>query len=258
MRSLSDCIAIFLSLQACKGYFIENNTMNLGIKLLVAEDDPNLGLILKTFLTQKGFTVYLATDGEEAVRAHQYEDIDACLLDVMMPIKDGFTVAQEIRTVDKRIPIIFITAKNLESDVLRGFSVGADDYITKPFSMEELLARLNATMRRTFDDGKPEKNIFRMGSIVFDYGHRKMTCGDNTRVLTSREADLLRLFAVNFNQVVERSVALQRIWKNEDFFAARSMDVYITKLRKYLSVDPSIKILNIHSIGFKLTKVDEN
>lgn len=231
--------------------------MNLGIKLLVAEDDPNMGMILKAYLTQKGYTVFLAPNGQAAIDIYNRDDIDACILDVMMPVKDGFAVAQEIRHVDKRIPIIFLTAKTLEADVLKGFEVGADDYITKPFSMEELLARLNATIRRSFDEGKPEKNIFHMGKFVFDYGHRLLTINEKSRQLTSREADLLRLFAINFNQVVERGSALQKIWKDDSFFAARSMDVYITKLRHYLSEDPSIQIVNIHSVGFKLTQVNE-
>ncbi|MBR1793347.1 MAG: response regulator transcription factor [Bacteroidales bacterium] len=231
--------------------------MNLGIKLLVAEDDPNMGMILKAYLTQKGYTVFLASDGQSAIDVYNHDDVDACILDVMMPVKDGFAVAQEIRRVDKRIPIIFLTAKTLEADVLKGFEVGADDYITKPFSMEELLARLNATIRRSFDEGKPEKNIFHMGRFVFDYGHRTLSIGDSVRQLTSREADLLRLFALNFNQVVERSSALQKIWKDDSFFAARSMDVYITKLRHYLAEDPTIQIINIHSVGFKLTQVNE-
>ena len=232
--------------------------MNLGIKLLVAEDDPNMGMILKAYLTQKGYTVLLATNGTLAIDIFNHDDVDACILDVMMPVKDGFAVAQEIRRVDKRIPIIFLTAKNLEEDVLKGFEIGADDYITKPFSMEELLARLNATIRRSFDEGKPDKNIFHMGKFTFDYGHRTLTFeGQQPRVLTSREADLLRLFAINFNQVVERGSALQKIWKDDSFFAARSMDVYITKLRRYLRDDPTIQIINIHSVGFKLTQIYE-
>ena len=231
--------------------------MNLGIKLLVAEDDPNMGMILKAYLTQKGYTVFLAADGQEAMDIYGRDDVDACVLDVMMPVMDGFEVAKEIRRTDKRIPILFLTAKNLEEVVLKGFEVGADDYITKPFSMEELLARLNASIRRAFDDGKPDKNIFHMGRFVFDYGHRSLTYGDNVRILTSREADLLRLFAINFNQVVDRASALQKIWKNDSFFAARSMDVYITKLRRYLKDDPTIQIVNIHSVGFKLTQINE-
>ena len=164
--------------------------MNLGIKLLVAEDDPNLGTILKAYLTQKGYTVVWAKDGEEALNSFDNEDVDACILDVMMPLVDGLTVAKDIRKVDKNVPIIFLTAKNLEEDKLKGFEVGADDYITKPFSMEELLARLNATMRRSFNDERPDKNIFRIGNFTFDYTHQTLTIGENTQRLTAKECDL--------------------------------------------------------------------
>ncbi|MBP5341419.1 MAG: response regulator transcription factor [Bacteroidales bacterium] len=227
--------------------------MNLGIKLLVAEDDPNLGTILKAYLTQKGYTVVWAKDGEEALNSFDNEDVDACILDVMMPLVDGLTVAKDIRKVDKNVPIIFLTAKNLEEDKLKGFEVGADDYITKPFSMEELLARLNATMRRSFNDERPDKNIFRIGNFTFDYTHQTLTIGENTQRLTAKECDLLRIFAINFNQLVDRNTTLQKIWKDDSYFAARSMDVYITKLRKYLKADPTVEIVNVHGVGFKLT-----
>lgn len=226
--------------------------MNLGIKLLVAEDDPNLGTILNAYLSQKGYNVCLATDGQMAIETYQKEDVDACILDIMMPLKDGFTVAKEIRRVDKKTPILFLTAKNLEADKLKGFEIGADDYITKPFSMEELLARLNANIRRAFDDGKPEKNIFHFSNTTFDYGHRTLTVNGETRTLTTKECDLLRVFAINFNQLVDRNSTLQKIWKDDSFFAARSMDVYITKLRKYIKDDPQLEIVNVHGIGFKL------
>lgn len=228
--------------------------MNLGIKLLVAEDDPNLGTILKAYLTQKGYTVMWAKDGEEALKVFDEEDVDACILDVMMPLKDGFTVAKEIRKVDKNVPIIFLTAKNLEEDKLKGFEVGADDYITKPFSMEELLARLNATMRRSFNEERPDKNVFRIGEFTFDYSHQTLSLGENVQRLTAKESDLLRMFAINFNQLVDRNTTLQKIWKDDSYFAARSMDVYITKLRKYLKGDPSVEIVNVHGVGFKLTR----
>ena len=231
--------------------------MNLGINLLVAEDDPNLGTILKAYLTQKGYTVFLDVDGQAALDIYQNDDVDACILDIMMPVKDGFTVAKEIRKVDKRIPIIFLTAKNLEADKLKGFEIGADDYVTKPFSMEELLARVNATIRRSFDDGKPDKNIFHIGNFVFDYGHQTLTCGDNVQRLTMKECELLRMFAMNFNQLVDRTSTLQKIWKDDSYFAARSMDVYITKLRKYLKVDPQVQIVNVHGVGFRLTVKNE-
>ena len=228
--------------------------MNLGIKLLVAEDDPNLGTILKAYLSQKGFTVVLAEDGQAALDAYQEQDIDGCILDVMMPVKDGFAVAKEIRRIDKRTPILFLTAKSLEEDKLKGFELGADDYITKPFSREELLARLNATIRRSFDDSKPENNIFHIGKFTFDYMKQTLTIDDDERHLTSKECELLKVFAMNFNQLVDRTSTLQKIWKTDSVFVARSMDVYITKLRRYLAADPSLKIINIHGQGFKLTQ----
>ena len=219
--------------------------MNLGIKLLVAEDDPNLGTILKAYLTQKGYTVVWTKDGDEALRCFDEEDVDACILDVMMPVKDGFAVPKQ--------STIFLTAKNLEEDKLKGFEVGADDYITKPFSMEELLARLNATMRRSFNEDRPDKNVFRIGNFTFDYVHQTLTIGDDVQRLTAKECDLLRIFAINFNQLVDRNTTLQKIWKDDSYFAARSMDVYITKLRKYLKADPTVEIINVHGVGFKLT-----
>lgn len=228
--------------------------MNLGIKLLVAEDDPNLGAILKAYLSQKGFTVTLTQDGQAAIDHFRNNETDACILDVMMPVKDGFAVAKEIRRIDKRVPILFLTAKNLEADKLKGFEIGADDYITKPFSMNELLARINATIRRSFDENKPENNIFNIGRFVFDHTRQTLTIDGNERHLTSKECDLLRIFALNFNQIVDRTSTLQKIWKTDSIFAARSMDVYITKLRKYLADDPSLQITNIHGVGFKLSQ----
>ena len=221
----------------------------------MAEDDPNLGTILKAYLTQKGFTVHLTVDGQQALDLyHEDDDISACILDVMMPIKDGFTVAKEIRRIDKRVPIIFLTAKSMESDKLKGFDIGADDYITKPFSMEELHARLNATLRRTYDDSKQENNIFSIGKYTFDALHQTLVIeGMEPRKLTSKENDLLKMFCLNFNQVVDRNSTLQKIWKDDSYFAARSMDVYITKLRKYLHDDPTVQIVNVHGVGFRLT-----
>lgn len=225
--------------------------------MLVAEDDPNLGTILKAYLTQKGYTVVWAKDGEAALQSFDEEDVDACILDVMMPVKDGFTVAKTIRRIDKKVPIIFLTAKNLEGDKLKGFEVGADDYITKPFSMEELLARLNATMRRSFNEDRPDKNVFKIGRFTFDYVHQTLAIDDQVQRLTAKECDLLRIFAINYNQLVDRNTTLQRIWKDDSYFAARSMDVYITKLRKYLKADPTVEIANVHGVGFKLTHKEE-
>jgi DNA-binding response OmpR family regulator len=227
--------------------------MNLGIKILVAEDDPNLGTILRAYLNQKGYTVFLAVDGAMAIDFFKQEEIDVCVLDIMMPVKDGFTVAKEIRRMDKRVPILFLSAKTMEADKLKGFEIGADDYITKPFSMEELLARINATLRRSYDDTKPENNIFVIGNYTFDYNRQQLSINGVDQKLTSKESELLRMFCINFNQLIDRVTTLQKIWKDDSYFAARSMDVYITKLRKYLKQDPSIQIVNVHGVGFKLT-----
>lgn len=229
--------------------------MNLGIKILVAEDDPNLATILKAYLSQKGYQVLLATDGQVALDYFKQDEVDACILDIMMPTKDGFAVAKEIRRFDKKVPIIFLSAKTLEADKLKGFEIGCDDYITKPFSMEELIARLNATLRRTFDDNKPENNIFSIGNYTFDYNRQLLTINGEDQKLTAKECELLKMYCVNFNQLVERVTTLQKIWKDDSYFAARSMDVYITKLRKYLSKDPDIQLVNMHGIGFKLTSL---
>ena len=223
--------------------------------MLVAEDDSNMGTILKAFLTQKGYTVFLAENGQVALDIYRQENVDACILDVMMPVKDGFTVAKELRRIDKNIPILFLTARSLEADKLKGFELGADDYITKPFSMDELLARINATIRRSFDENKPENNRFTIGKFTFDFNYQTLTFeGEEPMRLTSKESDLMRLFCLNFNQLIDRSSTLQRIWKDDSYFAARSMDVYITKLRKYLKADPTVQIVNVHGVGFKLTQ----
>ena len=222
-------------------------------KILLCEDDENLGMLLREYLQAKGFATELCADGELGYKAFLKTKFDICVLDVMMPKKDGFTLAKEIRNSNQDIPIIFLTAKNLEADKLKGFEIGADDYVTKPFSMDELLARLNATIRRSFDDGKPDKNLFHIGDFVFDYAHQTLTCGDNVQRLTMKESELLRMFAMNFNQLVDRTSTLQKIWKDDSYFAARSMDVYITKLRKYLKVDPKVQIVNVHGVGFRLT-----
>ena len=236
--------------------------MNLGIKLLVAEDDPNLGTILKAYLSQKGYTVFLAVDGQAALDSYQNDDVDACILDIMMPVKDGFTVAKEIRRVDKRIPIIFLTAKNLEADKLKGFEIGADDYVTKPFSMEELTFRIEAVLRRVAGSKNRNKNIYHIGRFEFDKLKQTLSYTDDAgtpvvQKLTTKEGDLLALFCLHGNEVVQRDYALRTIWVEDNYFNARSMDVYISKLRKLLSPDPEVEIINIHSKGYKLVTPNE-
>ena len=226
-------------------------------KLLIVEDDPNLGQILREYLGIKGFDAILCKDGEEGYRAFKSEVFDLCILDVMLPKKDGFSLAKEIRMMDKQIPLIFLTAKTMKIDIIEGFKIGADDYITKPFSMEELLLRLKAILRRTplgLMDGD-NKNIFNFGQFNFDYNQQLLTHNGSAKNLTSKETELLKLLCQNMNQTLDRSLALKIIWRNDSYFNARSMDVYITKLRKYLKKDENIKIISVHGQGFRLVNV---
>lgn len=224
--------------------------------ILLVEDDKNLGGLLQEYLIAKGFDTQLEVDGDKGAKAFVNGKFDLCVLDVMMPIKDGFTLAKEIRNLDKEIPIIFLTAKSLKTDKIEGFESGADDYMTKPFSMEELLLRVNAILRRTHGRESTRSSSgasnFQIGSLLFDYNKRTLTGNDLDQKLTSKEAELLKLLCENKNDVMERSVALNKIWRDDSYFNARSMDVYITKLRKYLKFDPSVEIVNMHGRGFKL------
>jgi len=223
------------------------------MRVLLAEDDRNLGNILKSYLEAKGFETTLCINGEEAFNAYKKEDFDFCIVDVMMPVKDGFTLAKEIRSMDKKIPILFLTAKSLPEDKLRGFEVGGDDYLTKPFSMEELLARMKAITRRTDQSGKGENNKFyTIGLYLFDFNRQILSFKGKEHKLTSKESDLLHLLCENKNDVLDRSYALNKIWFDDSYFNARSMDVYIAKLRKYLKNDPDVELLNVHGVGFKL------
>jgi len=225
------------------------------VKILLAEDDPNLGKILKTFLEAKGFNVDLFINGEEALMGfHKNSNYNILVLDVMMPIMDGFTLANNVRKTNDKIPIIFLTAKSLEEDKLKGFEIGGDDYITKPFNMELLLARLTAILRRSGLDGKDNEGVaeYHIGKFVYNYEHQTLILGDNKQKLTSKEAELLKMLCDHENEVLDRRIALNKIWKDDSYFNARSMDVYITKLRKYLKGDDSIQIINVHGIGFKL------
>lgn len=223
------------------------------LTILLAEDDQNLGNILSNYLIAKGFDVQLCTNGQEAIDMFLKTPFNLCILDIMMPKKDGITVAQEIRQFDKKVPILFLTAKSMEEDKLRGFQSGADDYVTKPFSMEELMARMEAILRRSEPDMGKEEGVYEIGKYIFDYNHQTITFEGETQKLTSKESELLNLFCQFKNETLERSFALNRIWQNDSYFNARSMDVYITKLRKILSKDPNVEIINVHGIGFKLT-----
>jgi two-component system, OmpR family, response regulator len=227
--------------------------INNKIRILLAEDDENLGVLLKEYLQAKNYETDLLPDGDKAFKSFQKNFYDICILDVMMPIKDGFTLAKEIRAINKDIPIIFLTAKSIKDDILQGFRLGADDYITKPFSMEELLFRLEAILRRTKADSKlSTQNVYTLGKYVFDFQKQTLTSSDDTHKLTTKESELLKLLCDNMNEILDRNYALKAIWSDDSYFNARSMDVYITKLRKYLKDEPSIEIINVHGKGFKL------
>jgi len=226
--------------------------MQKDVKILLAEDDTNLGNLLCDFLKAKGYNTVLAANGDEAYNLFVKGTYNLCLFDVMMPIKDGFTLAKEIRKINAGIPIIFLTAKSMKDDTLEGFTVGADDYITKPFSMEELLARINAVLRRSVGDNeKQEETKFDIGKYNFDYQKRKLSINGEDQRLTSKENDLLRLLCINEGKVLERTYALKAIWEDDNYFNARSMDVYIAKLRKHLKADDNIEIMNVHGRGFR-------
>jgi DNA-binding response OmpR family regulator len=220
-------------------------------RVLLAEDDDSLGMLMKDFLLAKGFEVELCVNGKKAFDTFSKKDFDLCILDVMMPEKDGFTVAKEIRMTNKHIPIIFLTAKSMKEDIIEGFNKGGDDYITKPFNTEELLVRINAVMRRSrpANEGADE---FQIGLYHFNYKSQSLEFKGAHQKLTTKEAELLKLLCINQNDVLDRNFALKAIWHDDSYFSSRSMDVYVTKLRKFLKSDPKVQIINIHGKGFKL------
>ena len=223
--------------------------------ILLVEDDPNLGQLTQEYLTLKGYPTDRATDGNAGLQRFMTGRYDLCILDVMMPKKDGFTLAKEIRMDGRDVPIIFLTAKSGPEDAIQGLRLGADDYMTKPFNMEELLLRIQAILRRHQGaDAQPETPIYQIGMFRFDYPHQLLLRNNETtgQRLTSKESELLKLLAQNLNQPLGRSFALKVVWGDDSYFNARSMDVYITKLRKYLKDDPSVQLVNVHGEGFKL------
>jgi DNA-binding response OmpR family regulator len=231
--------------------------MEKQIKILLAEDDKNLGTLLQEYLTAKKYEVDLASDGQYALEAYAEKDFDLCIFDVMMPRMDGFTLAKEIRKIDPHVPIIFLTAKSLKEDLIEGFQSGADDYLTKPFSMEELILRIQAIMRRV--GSKPTEmgqTKFQLGRYEFDSQKQMLLIDGEEKKLTTKESELLRLLCINQNNLLDRNDALNEVWSDDNYFNARSMDVYITKLRKLLKQDERIQIINIHGRGFKLL-IDE-
>ncbi|MFH0756902.1 MAG: response regulator transcription factor [Bacteroidota bacterium] len=221
-------------------------------RILLAEDDENLGSLLQEYLQAKNYEADWVNNGEKAFRHFEQYHYDLCLLDVMMPVKDGFTLASEIRILNRDIPIIFLTAKSMKEDVIEGFSLGADDYLTKPFSMEELLFRIEAILRRTKGIRGNDTHLWEIGSFTFDAKKQVLSGTGIEQKLTTKESELLKLLCNNINQVLERNFALKAIWIDDNYFNARSMDVYITKLRKYLKSDPNVQIINVHGKGYKL------
>jgi DNA-binding response OmpR family regulator len=222
--------------------------------ILLLEDDPNLGLILQEHLTMNGFEATLAADGVRGLAAFTSKHFDLCLVDVMMPKMDGFTFARAVRRTDQDVPLIFLTAKALKEDRIEGLKIGADDYVTKPFSMEELLLRIRAVLKRSSPlSVVPDTHTsFPLGSYTFIYPERTLIRKGKSRRLTAREADLLHLLCRHRNVVLDRTAALKELWGEDSYFNGRSMDVFISKLRRYLKDDPGIEILSEHGRGFKL------
>lgn len=226
--------------------------MSNSVSVLLAEDDENLGTLLNTFLKNKGYQVDLARNGNIALEKFNKGNYDFLILDVMMPEIDGFTVAREIREIDKNIPILFLTAKSMKEDKLKGFEIGADDYLTKPFSMEELVARIEAILKRSGFEREIDSAQFNIGKFTFDSDKRLLIKDGESQKLTTKENQLLKLLAKNKSEVLDRQAALRAIWGDDNYFNGRSMDVYIAKLRKMLKDDEAIEIMNIHGKGFKL------
>lgn len=227
-------------------------------RLLVVEDDPNLGDILNEYLTMKGFSTTLCRDGEEGWSKFKKGGYDLCILDIMMPKKDGFTLGKEIKKVEEALPIIYLTAKNLKDDIIEGLKIGADDYITKPFSMEELLLRIHAILRRTMKNEETAAlKTYTFGDFILHYDQQMLEGPAGKNKLTSKENELLRLLASELNRNVGRSQALKQIWGDDSYFNARSMDVYLSKVRKLLRDDPKVKIITIHGEGFKMVVGEE-
>ena len=223
-------------------------------RILLAEDDGNLGSLLRNYLQAKEYETTLFVNGRAALEHFSARMFDLCILDIMMPEMDGLALAKAVRTIDPAIPVIFLTARNQEDDIIEGFKTGADDYITKPFSMEELLYRIEAIFRRTTGPVAEVKNeeLHQIGGYTFDSKRQLLSFKDQQISLTTKESELLMLLYRHRNEILERNYALKNIWIDDNYFNARSMDVYITRLRKYLKKDPEVRILNIHGKGYRL------
>jgi DNA-binding response OmpR family regulator len=228
--------------------------MNQKIKILLVEDDPNFGSIMKSYLELNDFDVVLKTDGKQGLSGFQSESFDICILDVMMPEMDGFTLAKEIKKINSKVPFIFLTAKSLKEDMLEGFRTGADDYITKPFDSEVLLFKLHAILKRNhqYAENEADVNEFKVGKFLFNYNLRTLIHDNTTYQLSPKEASLLKMLCSAKDGILLRKDALEKIWGNDNYFNGRSMDVFIARLRKCLKADPSIEIANIHGNGFRI------
>lgn len=222
-------------------------------KILLAEDDTNLGYVISDYLIMQGYDVVLVADGVEAFQRFNLDTFHLCILDVMMPKKDGFSLAKDIRDVNKSVPILFLTAKSMTEDKVKGFNAGGDDYLTKPFDAVELGVRVKALLKRTaFNKEENEVESYSIGSYTFDILNFHLKGPDFDKKLTKKESQILKILCNNQNQIVTRELILKGVWGKDDYFVGRSLDVFITKLRKYFSNDPSVNIENSHGIGFKL------
>ena len=222
------------------------------LHILLCEDEESLGMLVREYLQAKGYDAELYLDGEAGYKAFVKGEYDMCLLDVMMPKMDGFTLARELRMINAEVPIMFLTAKNLKDDILEGFKLGADDYLTKPFSMDELVYRMEAILRRVKARNKQMAVRYQLGRFVFDTQRQLLTIGEKSTKLTTKESELLTMLCTHMNDVLERDLALKTIWIDDNYFNARSMDVYITKLRKHLKDDPNVEITNVPGKGYRL------
>lgn len=221
--------------------------------ILLVEDDTNLGFVVQDALKRKGYNVHLCRDGKEGLRYFNEHSYDICVLDVMLPQKDGFSLAQDIRLTNTQVPIIFLTAKDRTEDRIAGFQAGGDDYLTKPFSHEELVLRIEAILRRTRDTAAPaaDRDLFTIGAFTFDHRNLQLQHADGDRRLTKKEADVLRLLCLHRDQVLPRELVLNMVWGDDTYFLGRSLDVFISRLRKYLKPEPRAHIYNVHGVGFR-------
>jgi DNA-binding response OmpR family regulator len=222
-------------------------------RILLVEDDPNLGFVLQDNLNLRGYDITLCRDGDSGLEAFQKENFDLCIFDVMLPKQDGFTIGKIVRQTNQQIPILFLTAKSMTEDKLEGFRSGGDDYITKPFNMEELVMRMEVFLKRASKSIPETEKVFSLGKFRFDHENLKLSDPlTGNKILTIKESEVLKLLFLNRDRVLKREEILTRVWGEDDYFMGRSMDVFISKLRKYLKDDPKIEIVNYHGVGFKL------